>query len=222
LKLNLIFSIIKFEIPSFHEKKSVNLISIFQIKESLVIGYNKISLNSIEVLADFPGFLSWKSIGGSIAIDPIGSNLTDLSMNIDINGVYRFEKITTDPSHFLVMITVRPYLLKLEYSVSKTYWHTGEFNVFANLLGYSQVYMGRLSVYDEADDVRLFVNCSNTKWLNINSSINCSIDVLQPYPFDLNFYNDSARSNTTISPNIKKTYVFFSTYLVIYFTQKNN
>ncbi len=171
-------------------------------------GHNIISLSASDimspsiVLADFPGCLSWRSLGGLIAIDPVYSTLTDLAMKTNTGGDSTFANISTGPSRFLVMATLLPYLIKLEYSVNKTYWHTGEFKVLGNLLGYSQVYMGHLTIYDEAINVRALINCTNTTWLEINRIINCSVDVIQPYPFQLVFLNDSARSNTTIQPNI--------------------
>ncbi len=185
-------------------------------------GYNIISLSASDimspsiVLADFPGCLSWRSLGGLIAIDPVNSTLTDMAMKTNTGGDSTFANISTGPSRFLVMTTLLPYLIKLEYSVNKTYWHAGEFNVLGNLLGYSQVYMGHLTIYDEANDVRALINCTNTTWLEINRIINCSVDVLQPYPFQLVFLNDSARSNTTIQPNIMTSDVGCS-LIIIYF-----
>ena len=182
-----------------------------------MLGYNLIVLNTrIEVLADYPGCLSWKSLGGLIAIDPTISDISDYTLT-NTTGLATFTKLNLNSNNrFLVMTTVLAYLLKLEYSFKKIYWFAGKFSVSANLLGYLQVGLGNLQIYDEAVNVRSLVNCSNVTLVKVGQIFNCSVNILQPYPYTLLYLNKSARPNSIeyiIVPNITTSNVSYLLFL---------
>lgn len=89
------------------------------------------------------------------------------------------------------------------FPYDKNVYQTGDYNFTISLPGTDQSALVKMvKVIDDVETGRINVVCSNATRIKIDEKINCTIDILQNYVFNVTYKNDSSRTNDTLIPNI--------------------